>query len=64
MRVVPGLNYVCLCCVQLVPMGGLLFYPGRQWESGVDLREREGGEEQGGMEGGEAETRMDYMREE
>lgn len=45
-------------------MGGLLFYPGRQWESGADLRERGGGEEHGGMEGGEAETRMDYMREE
>ena len=39
-RVVPGLNYMSLCCVQLVPMEGLRMGSegqrkwGRTWKSG------------------------------
>lgn len=41
--------------LMLVPLGGLLFYAGKEWESGMDLREKGGGEECGGEEEGEDE---------
>lgn len=29
--------------LMLVPLGGLLFYAGKEWESGMDLGEKGGG---------------------
>lgn len=51
-----------VCCDWLLSLGCLFFFEGKQMR--VDLREREGGRELGGVAGRETIVRMHCMREE